>query len=354
MEPVLRITGALLVLGAITLFVGAPRPALIDHSFAGPITHRGKPVDFAKDLAEKKPELVLLGNSILDRAVDEQAFEDLIGRPCLKIVHGGAATALWYVILKNVIARAEPVPRTVAIFFRTVYLTEPAFRARAQFKPIIDYYADGEEPELDRIAYFEQMDPLTFTLNRFWSLYQRRESLRRQTEDVFKAGLVGKLSGLTTPEVRSAVDAAFAEEKMKDEQVDDGPSDPWLDLLPLQQFDFDAQVTRSFLPLIIEIARENGISLIFVRMRTRLDARLDAPAKPSIEARGGFIRSHLPQYIQSLRQYLEANGAHLLDLSGDERLQSSHFYRGDHLRKRGQALFMPYLAERLEPLLPAT
>jgi len=352
MRPVLRIAGALLVLAAITLMVGAPGSALIDHSFDGPVTHHRKPVDYAKMMADEKPQLVLLGNSVLDRAVADRDFEKLIGRPCVVMKHRGGATALWYIMLKNVIAAAEPPPEAVAIFFRTVYLTEPSYRVRAQFKHRIDYYIDGEEPELDRIAYFEQMNRVAFTLNRFWSLYQRRDSLRFGIEEVFKADLVGKLSRRTSQEVRSSVDAAFADDNMRDEWVEAAQLEAELDLQSLQQFDFEGQVTRSFLPLILDVARDSGISLIFVRMRTQLDARLDGPATKSIQARGEFIRSHLPQYIRSLREYLEANGAQLLDLSGDDLLQPSHFQHGDHLNRAGRTLFTPYLAEKLAPLLP--
>jgi hypothetical protein len=114
-------------------------------------------------------------------------------------------------------------------------------------------------------------------------------------------------------------------------------------------YDFGQRVEESFLPHIIRIARENGVRLAFVRMKTRRDAARQ-------EGRESALGPHprpdlLAQYIGGLRDYLDSHGVPMLDFTDHPHLKLHHFREHDHFSDEGQRLFTRLLAEHLKPHL---
>jgi hypothetical protein len=261
------------------------------------------------------------------------------GLRTLKLWSGGWSSAIWYLALKNVIIPASPRPQTVVFFFRDHYLTDPTFRVTGEYKKGVDELTGPDEPLLERLAYLNAMNPLTYQLNQNWSLFQKREHLKKALESNVKSW-VGSVYGY--PDVESVnqniqrlfgVDNLLAEElgntQLKSEEVTNK-----------NLYDFQKSLPVSFLPAMVEIARENAVRLVLVRVKRRREVEgLPTPAG-------------LDGYICDLKQWCAKEQVPLIDFSEDTRLTLEHYADGDHLnRGEGRTLFTQLLVEQLEPYL---
>jgi len=325
---------------AVSLAAGGRGDQVIRHEFEGPVYRQGVAVEFDRFLAKRQPEVVLLGNSLLLRGVDRDAFVERTGLSTERVFHGGAASALYYVMMKNVITRLEKPPRIVGILFRHVFLTEPTYRTHGGYRRNIDYYVQGEDPELDRLAFLPGMDRLEHFLTRNWALYARRAELREAVEAPFELDLVARLAGISTDEVRNRVESTFQDEVVEDDATDSGRRDA----VPLSEetLDFDARVGASFLPHLIELADQAGIRLVLIRLRTRDDAD-PYRENPLAESMRG--------YDAALDAYAAERGVPVLDFVDEPRIRLEHFKNDDHLNEAGKVVFTELLAERFRSLL---
>ncbi len=332
-----------------TALAGPPRERLGDDDRTDPAGAREGDFPFESALREDRPRVVLLGNSITACAVDAAAFEQLTGAKTLDLTVGGSSSAIWYLVLKNFVAKASPRPEFAILGFRDVYLTVPDYRVVMGYDGTLNRFVDGEEPLLDRLAYFRDTGPVSYLLMRHWSLFQKRNDIDVATEALFKEQLASRIAGVAPEEIGGAVDRVFAEEnKLPDavtaaQQRAENVVDP-------AYFDFHAELERSFLPEMIKIARENDIRLILMRMRPRRNAREDGgPARER-----AWITDLLPKYMADLEAYLAENDVPFLDFEDDERIVFEWFERGDHLNKDpGQVGFTKLLAEAVAPYLDA-
>jgi len=309
-----------LVLLAAHLVLGMPRPAGIDHG--GPPNP-----DLRERIDAERPDLVMLGSSHLNCGFDPGRFTDATGVPTLNLATPGANTAWQYLVLKNCVLAAEHRPRRVGIWFIDTDLTQPGLGTRGWFKQFIDRYANPVEPLLDRIAYYQEANPLSRFLLRFSSLYQRREEVRDKVEaEVKRAAFLGRMPQASVDEV---IRRTFADDRLAD------------DLATVRQLiaererasgAFAGRVDRSFLPHLVELAREAGIELVFVRLQVRRDLE-PGPASPGLD-----------RYLAELRAWLEARDIELIDTTGRAPLGVEHYGQGNHLTPEGMARLTDWLA----------
>jgi hypothetical protein len=85
-------------------------------------------------------------------------------------------------------------------------------------------------------------------------------------------------------------------------------------------YDFDAQLPKSLLPSMIELARGAGVRLVFVRVQRR-----PAPAGPPPQS------PELLRYTAALEAYLARSGVGFYDFTGDPELTLDHYLDGDHI-----------------------
>jgi len=299
-------------------------------------------VDFRKAVAETEPRVVFLGNSILGRAVDMDLWEELVDVPTLKMNSSGSASAMWFILMKNVVGQARPRPELAVVFFRDVYLTEPAFRVYGEYEKRIFFYAADEEIELNRILYHQGADRADFFLRRHWSLYQRRSAVRSTLEDRFKYGLVGWVTGEEPDKIETSVAATFDEGEMDATAVEQAHRGAELQVDSDAHFDLPGRVGYSFLPGLVREAKRKGIRLVLCRMRTARNARGEPKGKYEEAA-----ERYLPAYTEALRDYAETEGLGWLDFSAEDSLLLEYFERGDHFNAEGGRVFTRLLAERL-------
>lgn len=341
MKRLLRFILSLSTIGAVTWALGTPQVKL-DPQAAQDVARR------RTTLAQEHPRVVLLGNSMLGHGVNVIHFSLRTGLPTVKLWDGGVASAWRYLMLKNLIAPTRQKPEVVVVFFKSTYLTEPNYRVDGKYKQRIDALRSVSEPLLDQLAYGAQRrDPLAYLVSRCWPLDRQREIVKPTVENWVKNQVGQGLRVGGTTQVDESIARVFADSNMntalfsKAQLAEIGATSR-------DRRDFQALLNNSFLPAEIEIAREAGIQLIYVRLKREPDAQYQE------EGRGAsYDDAYMTGYMKDLRDYLGSQGVPLLDFAEETQLGVRHFADGDHLNEEGRLLFTAMLAEALQGKLPA-
>ncbi|MBU0595353.1 hypothetical protein KJ567_01550 [Candidatus Bipolaricaulota bacterium] len=284
-----------------------------------------------QEILTERPEIILLGNSLLDEGIDTQTFAESVGRRTLKWASGGSASAYWYLALKNVIAPCEHVPQWAIVFFSDTLLTQPSFRVTGNYRDLIERLALPEEPILHQLAYGTSSSRWARAVEKYWSLYGGRHLLRDYAEMIVKRATAA-LASVGEPDLADATRSTFRPENLDPMrftalQADADSTDV---------ADFTEKLARSLLPHMIDVMAEAGIGLGFVRVPLRRDA-LGQPQS-----------AELIEYIAELADYLASRGVPLIDLSKETPLSEEQFADGNHIdRETGSPPFTRLAAETL-------
>jgi hypothetical protein len=277
--------------------------------------------------------VVLLGDSMLTKGVDLQRFQERIGVRTYKLDIPGSSSALWYLVLKSNIVPAEPAPHTVVILFRDTLLTAATFRTTGPYFGLIDKFASPDDTLLRERAYLAQLGRLEIALEEYLPLFTYRTEVRESVDAGLRHGAPALL----------ACDRACADDAMTSALGDVEPSLFTRSILQAEQalytpaeLDFSRQIDRSFLPAIIELARERGIHLIFVRAPTNVFP--DPASQP-----GG-----LDPYFAELNRYLADRNISMLDLSRVEGIGPDQFVDPHHMTVEGKTIFTDVLGSVLK------
>lgn len=285
-----------------------------------------------------QPEFVLIGDSTLYEGVDQTLLTSLVGSETYKMAVPGSATAVWYLVLKNVVVESTHRPKYVVILFRDTMLTIPYFRTTGRYLQLLDDYATKNEPLLVELAFINQMSPLEKLLEQYLPLYGMRWNIREGVDHRIRYS-VASMFGCPQQCADDAVKSIFGREldvialsQMEADSVDSF-------FLP-DQMDFDHKIDKSFLPAMIALANENNIGLIFVKTRT---LTYPTPASEPLALRN---------YVKSLDAYLsEHDNVYFLDYSQDVRIKDSFFLDGLHFNQYGREEFTPILAEEFRSII---
>ena len=293
-------------------------------------------------LKQAKPKTVLLGNSMLGEGVDERLLMQQTGHRTVKLWGGGWSSAVWYLAIKNVIIPAKPRPDTVVVFFRDHFPTHPTFRVTGEYKKVVDQFTGSDEPLLERLAYLNTMNPLTYWLNQNWSLVRNREHVKGEFESNVKSWVSSIYGYEDSDTINQSIKQTFgtqnllADELGKAQLKSEAVSNKGL-------YDFEKTLPVSFLPAMVQLARDNEIQLVLVRVKRRR------------EVKGLAAPEGLDDYIHHLEQWCDKEQVPLIDFSNEPRLELKHYADGDHLNQSdGRTLFTQLLAERLKPYLADT
>ena len=277
-----------------------------------------------KRIRDTRPGLICIESSLVEAAVDAQALAKLTGIQPLVIQRGGASSACWYLIMKNVVCAAPSKPRYVAVFFVDSAVTLPTFRVEGRDRTNrIDPFSLADDPILHRIAYPAEKWRFAFYLEQIWPLFRYRDHQKARLLDRLQDA---PLYALRIPEIEDrTAEKAFT--TVLPDKLMDAAMLTRLQLveedeeaLPPEPYDFASWVERSFLPQYISLARQNRMKLILVRMKRRRDA-LEAAIPPGLE-----------QYRRDLQAYLAQERVGFLDFTNDPRIKLQHFSAGDHLQ----------------------
>jgi len=283
------------------------------------------------EIAEAAPDLILLGNSMLGEAVDDQMLGAQTGLSIYKWASGGSMSAYWYIATKNVIAAGPHRPSWLLIFFRDTFLTDPEKRVDGIYRQGIEQWTRESEPLLEEIAYKSTTSQWSRRVEKAWPLLRNRTMLNRRIENTLN-DLTAVALGVPTERLEAAAADVFAASNMIPEKITGAQ------LAAEQTTDrpFDELVEESFLPHIIRIAEAADIRLCFVRVKRRRVAE----GEPEPE--------DVVSYVADLRDYLGSRDIPFIDFTHDPRLTIDHFAEGDHLdRDLGRPVFTQLLAEAL-------
>jgi hypothetical protein len=319
---------ALLALGAVLMI---PPPEI----------HRGGEIPREiRRIEQRRPAVLLIGNSYLAAAIRTYRLEKILNQRCLSIIRGGSASASWYLILKNVVLQASRKPRVAVIYFRENDLTLPAFRTIGRTRrDVIDPFSLDREPLLEKLAYRPQKGPLLFGAEKIWPLLAARETVRENIESEWRRLVSFPFLGKSGKSPAKVLLRVFQNDLMNQElltqrqMLEEETSGQGRGML-----DFQSRLPGSFLPEIISLARRAGVRLVFARTRCRYHAMGIPETAP------------LKNYIRELRRYLESAGAQLLDFSGEQRITIDLYRGGDHFHGSA-AGFEKIFARRLRQLL---
>lgn len=334
MKPFIAFVLAVITL---TLLGNAVLPLYFDH----PLFDRDPAIDpaFRDQIDAEKPDLVVIGNSLIERGIDFEQLSAASGLRAMRMSSGGSGSALWYLFLKNEILAAEHPPRYVAIVFRDNTFSVPNLSVEGKYAAIIDQYAGADEPLLDRLAYLNYLSPWQRFLEQNIAWFRYNPAVRDRLVDSFRTPLVSGLFGVDGLSIDGAVNDAFSPEKLDPALATrvQQTVDPVAEQISAN-YDLYANLDSTFLSPLIDLAHKHGIQLIFVHYRAR--HYVEFPDRSETN----------DAYNADLRAYVEERGVIFLDFAHDERLTIEHFAEGDHLNGDGRILFTDMLAAELRAI----
>jgi hypothetical protein len=288
-------------------------------------------------IEKARPDLICVGSSYLAAAVSPQELSRLTGLRVYLLWRPGAQSACYYLFMKNVIGAAPHNPRFVLIYFQDNFLTLPTYAIDGNNRASkIIPFSQPAEPLLEKLAYREKRGLLLYGLERLWPAFRLHEEVRSNVQRQVETFFLRFLSGPESRTPTKVLNHVFSENALNQKLV--GERQLMEEDLSIQSRDslqFSKWIDRSFLPPIIQIAREKGIRLILVRMKRRR------------EAMGGTESESLLAYVNDLREYLAREQVTFIDFSHDPRIRIEHYGGGDHISS--ESLFTPMLAEAIRP-----
>lgn len=261
----------------------------------------------------QQPEIVFIGNSMLETRIDPVHLTELLdGREVVSLAMPGSQSAVWYLQLKNLVTATDSPPDTVFVFFRNDLITQP-------LAPLDDRNRDlAESLERPGDSEFEAvLDSRRSLHQQMIDGLERIYPIQLQNGEALEAisDVSAVLLSSSREELSIRADDQFAFHNLREADEDE----------PAPEFtgSFAAEVDSSFLPLMIDVAADTGINLVFVRVQ----------ARPN---RDGTVRQSesMADYTQQLANYFEQNGVGSIDFTGNPSVDRGLYYDSFHIRQR--------------------
>ena len=269
-------------------------------------------------IEKQKPDVVFIGNSMVYTRFDEPLLNELVRPTKVKLLATPAAeSAIWYAQFKYYVAAPRTGVKRAVIFFRDRELTLPHLRTTGRFRTNIERASAKRDPVIaKKLAVVEKglLEEVRLTLAHLVPLERVRAGVTDSLDDFVLRASSG-FGRATLKVLHDRVNDLFRVEALRDQADEARTLDD--ELTP-----FADVVDGSFLPDLIEVARQRNIELWLVRVKKRRVAE-GRPEKPGV-----------PEYIVDLRRYLKEHGVHYIDLTPN-RWESIDLYgSGDHISPR--------------------
>lgn len=320
----------------LTIFAAAVLllPALLSHLVPARRDFDSKPI---AHLRKKQPEVVLIGDSVLGGSIDPALFARELGVNDVELLwNGGAASAAWYLLLKNYVVAAGIHPRLVCIFFRERMLTDATFRTTPTYRRFLESIRHEKEPVYREILRDDETEEES-TLGRLidW-LYPLNSRRHVQADKISRLAFRVAAGGSRIGPLRRRVNETFDVEKLRDEVMDEST-----ELSGAKAEEFNPDPKHSFLPRMVATAKEAGLPLCFVRQK-----RYPLPDGTTPQSES------LRRYIAQLRSWLESQGCFFVDLTNDLKPDQAMYNKpgDDHMSPAAREEMTEIYVQKLSPL----
>ena len=284
--------------------------------------------------ANGNPDYVFIGNSMADTRINPELYAELTGVQNVELLTNfGLTSAGWYLRLKNYVVAQNTRPKAVIVMFRDDVLTDPLNRTTGVYGRFLDRLKSGPEPDYD--AVIDANSSWELEVERSLETFYPIQTYRLHAEEAVSRSAASVLSplllvdslrhvvGTIQPDAYRARLEDHLEIKRETNEVFDranfrpsGTSENVSSGIK----PFNEVVEESFLPLMIQLATEIDTQIVFVRMQRRPDADGVATTEPA-----------LALYLSDAREYIEANGAVYIDMSGANGPPLDFYLDGDHI-----------------------
>jgi hypothetical protein len=289
-------------------------------------------------LRAERPEIILIGDSLVHAAIDPQLLQQQLGDGKVEMIwRGGAASAAWYLILKNYVVASGIKPRWVCIFFTYDLLTNAPFRTTPTYRAFLESLMHNEDPVVQRVLGDESKRDTLLQRIANW-LYPLNERRHHYQEKISRFAY--RTESFVGPKIKGLprrVNEIFDVARLRQETLPQTP-----EAVAARKLSFSADPGKNFLPHIIETAKGAGISLCFVRVRPNPGA--DNESQQSAELRA---------YVSQLRDWIEAQGETFIDTTADKRFRPDMYLRpdDDHIGPWAKPEATKIYADLLRPIV---
>ena len=288
--------------------------------------------DYRAMINREQPRAVVIGDSAI-RELDAAVFSDILDRKTLVFSAPGSGSAYWYLFFRHQVLEAQNPPDVVLFFFRGAALTEPDYLVNGSYRIRLEEVASWEDADVYALTVGKEQDALVNLLERYLPLFAYRSEIYQQAVAQVRNGLPGWLLNCDAMCVDNAFDQVF-----DDSQIN---AILWEDLLREldksidrpENYDFNARVGSSLLPLILKDARHAGILPVFVRVEYRSQAAGEPEDDLTLE------------YMQELQHYIQQNGGLYIDPAKSGGLEPEMYRDEIHLNYKDAAAASAIIAQ---------
>ncbi|HET6643957.1 MAG TPA: hypothetical protein VFG65_00495 [Fimbriimonadales bacterium] len=310
-------------------------PMALNHTLPSKTPFNRQPLE---RLRADRPAIVLIGDSLVHAAIDPQLLQKELRDGKVEMIwRGGAASAAWYLSLKNYVAASGVQPRWCCIFFTYDLLTNATFRTTATYRSFLESLMDQSEPVYQLVLGDESSreNPPERLVSWLYPLTDRRHHYQEKiSRFAFRTeSLIGpKVKGLPR-----RVNEIFDVARLRQETLPQTP-----DAEAARPLIFTADPKKNFLPHMVETAVGAGIPLCFVRVRPNPGP--DNQFEESAELR---------RYIAQLRGWIESKGCVFIDTTENQKLTPDMYLRpdDDHIGPWAKERATVVYAEELRSLM---
>ena len=264
-------------------------------------------------MKNKQPDVVLIGDSILGSSIDPRLFAEKAGARQVEMLwNGGAASAAWYLLLKNYVVPSGIRPRLVGVFFRDRLLTDATFRTTPTYRRFLESIRHEKEPVFRAVLEGDKAEEGS-TLSRAidW-LYPLNDRRHVQQEKISRLAFrVASIGGKGVGPLRRRVNETFDVAKLRDEIMPEAS-----EVSGEKPEEFTADPRHNFLPHLVGTARQAGIPLCFVREKRHPSPDGTVPETAALR-----------RYVADLRRWLEDQGCAFVDLTSEPTLREEMYLK---------------------------
>jgi hypothetical protein len=290
-------------------------------------------------LVKKQPDVVLIGNSMLNTRVNKSLFQDMVAPNTTGFVaEGGTRSTVWWFMMKNVVGALKTPPKVIFIFYRDYDFTSPGLHLEGNYLDVARSFMKPDDETLLAMAKNDSGPVQHPVLERYLPDKLTQDVRRRLGNLAVDAGAIGQ-GKQGDDNLQEDLTNLFDFQNLRSDVRDAGAVAN--DVVPDDERVFSTDPTDNFLELFNTFAKERGIRLIFYRVKRRPDAENHVAQDED-----------LLTYTKEFRHWAESNGHALVDETDDPRLTLSMYHDGDHLARAAMDDYTKMFVDRIQSLLP--